>query len=125
MARILIVDDSATARALIRRSLDICGLKDVSFLEAGNGKEALKILKDEKVDFVFTDINMPEMDGEALLKRIKSSPKLFHLPVVVITSLKNSIAEQNLIREHAAAVLAKPLELPEVHKILRDSLNLI
>ncbi len=125
MARILIVDDSSTARALIKRSLDICGVQDADFVEAGNGKEALSVLKEQTIDFVFTDLNMPEMDGTALLKRIKGSPKLNHLPVVIITSLKNQASEQSLIREHAAAVLAKPLKLPEVHKVLKDSLNLI
>ena len=125
MFQILIVDDSSTARSLIKRSLDICGLQDVFYLEANNGKEALKILRQKPIDLVLTDVNMPEMDGLNLLKRIKSSPKLFDVPVVGITSLKNKTSEQILIREQAAAVLAKPIEIPKVYNLLKDSLHLI
>ncbi len=120
MSKILIVDDSATARKLIKKSIEICGLSDVQFLEASNGNQALEILHQQTVDLVFTDLNMPEMDGTSLLKRIKASPKLNHLPVVVITSLKNQAAEKLLIAEHAFAVLAKPLKLPEVHQVLQQ-----
>ncbi len=125
MYRVLIVDDSSTARSLIKKSLDICGLTASRFLEANNGKEALDILKNEAVDLVLTDVNMPEMDGFNLLRRIKSSPKLFDVPVVVITSLKNRTAEQILKKEQAAAVLGKPLSIPEMHRMLKNQLHLI
>ncbi len=125
MYRVLIVDDSSTARALIKKSLDVCGLVAAQYLEARNGKEALDILKKETVDLVLTDVNMPEMDGFNLLRRIKSSPKLFDVPVVVITSLKNRTAEQILKKEQASAVLGKPLSIPEVHRMLKNQLHLI
>ncbi len=120
MTKILIVDDSATARKLIKKSIEICGLSDVQFVEAGNGRQALDLLHQEPVDVVFTDLNMPEMDGTSLLKRIKASPKLNHLPVIVISSLKNEAAEKMLLAEHALAVLEKPLKLPEVHQVLQE-----
>jgi two-component system chemotaxis response regulator CheY len=125
MYRVLIVDDSSTARSLIKKSLDVCGLATTRYLEASNGREALDILKNEAVDLVLTDVNMPEMDGVNLLRRIKSSPKLFDVPVVVITSLKNRTAEQILKREQAVAVLGKPLSIPEVHRLLKNQLHLI
>jgi two-component system chemotaxis response regulator CheY len=125
MYRVLIVDDSSTARSLIKKSLDVCGLAITRCLEASNGREALDILKNEAVDLVLTDVNMPEMDGVNLLRRIKSSPKLFDVPVVVITSLKNRTAEQILKREQAVAVLGKPLSIPEVHRLLKNQLHLI
>ena len=80
---VLIVDDSAFARSLIIRSLSICGLVDTVFQEAANGEEALTVLKSNNIDLVFTDLNMPEMDGEELLMRIKSDPSYFDVPVVV------------------------------------------
>ncbi len=125
MYRVLIVDDSSTARSLIKKSLNICGLAASRYLEATNGKEALDILKNEKVDLVLTDVNMPEMDGVNLLRRIKSSPRLFDVPVVVITSLKNHTAEQILKKERASAVLGKPLSIPEMHRMLKNQLHLI
>ena len=123
MAQILIVDDSVTARKLIKKSIEICITQDVEFIEAGNGQQAMEVLHNKAVDIVFTDLNMPEMDGTSLLKRIKASPKLNHLPVVVITSLKNQAAEKLLLQDHALAVLEKPLKIPEVYKVLQAVLN--
>ncbi|RLD16401.1 response regulator [candidate division KSB1 bacterium] len=125
MQRILIVDDSSTARSLIKKSLGICGLGNVHFEEADNGKHALEILRSEPVDLVLTDVNMPTMDGLNLLKRIKSSPKLCDIPVVVITSLKNNTSEQLLISEQAVAVLGKPIAIPEMYRLLKEQLHLI
>jgi len=123
--RILIVDDSATARSIIKRSLEICGFDDAEVLESGNGNEAMNVLKHEDVDIVFTDINMPYMNGEQLLKRIKSSPKLFDIPVVIITGMNNPAREKKLIAKHAAALLPKPLALPDLRKVLEDNLHVI
>ncbi len=125
MHRILIVDDSFTARSLIKKSVNICGLQDALFWEADNGKRALEILRNESIDLVLTDVNMPEMDGLNLLKRIKSSPKLFDVPVVVITSLKNDTSERLMLKEHATAVLGKPIAIPEMYRLLKDTLHMI
>ncbi|MHB2147750.1 response regulator [Calditrichota bacterium LG25] len=122
MVKILIVDDSATARVLIRKSIEICGLEDAEFFEAASGREALDVLQRQEVDIVFSDLNMPEMDGVTLLKKIKASPALNHLPVVIITSLKNKASEKALLREHARAVLGKPLKFTEVYHTLHDVL---
>lgn len=125
MGHILVVDDSSMARSIIKRSLEICGLDSYEIKEANNGVEALAILKTETIDLVFTDLNMPELDGEQLLKRIKSSPKLFDIPVIVITSLNNPANEKKLLQEHATAVLSKPITLPAMHKVLSEDLQLI
>ena len=125
MHRILIVDDSFTARSLIKKSVNICGLQDARFWEADNGKRALEILRNESIDLVLTDVNMSEMDGLNLLKRIKSSPKLFDVPVVVITSLKNDTSERLMLKEQATAVLGKPIAIPEMYRLLKDTLHMI
>lgn len=114
MKRILIVDDSGTARMFIRRCLEIAGCQDAVFFEAGNGKEALAILKTEPADFVVADLNMPVMDGTGLLKRIKSSPKLHLLPVVIISSACSPAREKELRDMGAYAVLSKPVSPPQL-----------
>jgi len=121
--RILIVDDSVFARSMIRRKLEILKFKEVEFLEAGNGVEALDKLKSQEFHLVFTDLNMPEMDGAQLLKRIKSSPKLMDIPVIIISSLNNSTKEQQLLSEHALKVFSKPLSLPEMSQFFIDYLK--
>lgn len=116
--RVLIVDDSSTARSIIRRTLEISGMEELEIGEASNGVEALEILKASKYDLVFTDLNMPDMNGEQLLKRIKSSPKLNDIPVVVISSMTNESKENKLLSEHAEKIFPKPLSMPDVQEFL-------
>lgn len=118
----LIVDESAVARKMIKRSLEIVGLQDSDFSEAENSVEALEILKDSEFDLVCTDLNMPEMDGTQLLKRIKNSPKLTDTPVI-ISSLTNATREKQLLSDHALKVFKKPLSLPEFSGFFSVYLN--
>jgi len=124
MNQVLIVDDSTMARALVKRSLEVCGYDNLEISEAFNGVNALEKLREKSFDIVFSDLNMPEMGGEALLKRIKSSPRLNHIPVVIISSKTNAATERKLISDHADAVLAKPLNLPDLNSVLEKSLSL-
>jgi len=114
MKRIVIVDDSSTARMFIRRCLEIAGCQDAVFLEAGNGKEALAILQAEPADFVVADLNMPVLDGTGLLKWIKSSPKLHLVPVVIVSSACSPAREKELLALGAYAVLSKPVSPPQM-----------
>lgn len=109
MNRIVIADDSATARMFIRRCLEIIGLGEATLVEAENGREALSLLKEEDTDLLLTDLNMPVMDGATLLKWVKSSPKLHDLPVLVVTSAGNPAKEQELTALGAFGVLNKPV----------------
>lgn len=109
MNRIVIADDSATARMFIRRCLEIIGLGEAALVEAENGREALSLLKEEKADLLLTDLNMPVMDGATLLKWVKSSPRLHDLPVLIITSAGNPAKEQELTALGAFGVLNKPI----------------
>ena len=118
----LIVEESAVARKMIKRSLEIVGLQDSDFSEAENSVEALEILKDSEFDLVCTDLNMPEMDGTQLLKRIKNSPKLTDTPVI-ISSLTNATREKQLLSDHALKVFKKPLSLPEFSGFFSVYLN--
>ncbi len=109
MKRIVIADDSATARLFISRCLAIIGLGEATLVEAENGREALSLLKEEMADLLVTDLNMPVMDGLTLLKWVKSSPRLHDLPVLVITSAGNPAKERELKDLGAFGVLNKPV----------------
>ena len=112
MQKILIVDDSSTARMFIRRCLEIAGCQGADFHEAGNGREALDLLREMSVDFILADLNMPVLDGRNMLKRIKSSPRTCDIPVVVISSASNPASDVELVAEGAYAVLSKPITPP-------------
>jgi len=120
---ILITDDSATARMIIKKCLEIIGYAEAEFLEAENGFEALKVVKSNAVDLIITDINMPVMDGRQFLARVKSSPRLTNLPVLVITSTSNPTAESELLQMGAFAVLNKPVNPQNLAQVLESMTN--
>lgn len=119
MKRIVIADDSMTARMFIRRCLTIIGLSETTIVEAENGRDALARLKEEETDLLITDLNMPVMDGEVLLKWVKANPRLTDLPVLVITSAGNPAKEAQLLALGAIAVLNKPVSPAVLHQKLQ------
>ena len=120
---IVIADDSKTARFLIRQYLEMVGFYQAEFIEAENGRQALQLVKDNQADILFTDYKMPEMDGLDLLRRVKASPVLHDLPVIVITSFANQAKIDELSENGAFAVLQKPLALAKLHETLKPLLN--
>jgi two-component system chemotaxis response regulator CheY len=84
--KILVVDDSRIIRCVVAKTLSLCHLSIDTIFEAGNGVEALTQLGNEHIDLVFTDINMPEMDGVELVTKMKSNPAYAKIPVVVIST---------------------------------------
>lgn len=116
---ILIVDDSAMMRAMIRRVATLCDLPIANLYEAANGGEALRILETRQVDALFTDINMPVMTGTELLREINGRPCWKDLVRVVI-STDGSEARRAEVRDLGVEVyIEKPLR-PEV---MRDVLT--
>jgi two-component system, chemotaxis family, chemotaxis protein CheY len=82
----LIVDDSSTMRKIVERSLRSAGLPLATVFEAGNGVEALGLLKDNRVDLILCDINMPVMDGLEFVKQVGGVENGKGVPVVMITT---------------------------------------
>ena len=110
--RVLIVDDSPVMRAFIRRILDLSGLESADFLEASNGHEALNLLREQWVDVVLTDINMPSMDGEELVRRLEADDLLKTVPVVIVSTDGTENRMQKMISLGARGYVKKPF-LPE------------
>jgi two-component system chemotaxis response regulator CheY len=82
--KVMIVDDFATMRRILRNILKQIGFKNI--IEADDGKHALKELKKEKVDLIMCDWNMPEMPGIELLKNVRSDDELKKIPFVMVTA---------------------------------------
>lgn len=82
--KVMIVDDFATMRRILRNILKQIGFKNI--IEADDGKHALKELKKEKVDLIMCDWNMPEMPGIELLKNVRSDDELKNIPFVMVTA---------------------------------------
>jgi two-component system chemotaxis response regulator CheY len=90
---VLIVDDFATMRRILKNILRQIGFTNI--YEADNGKNALNMLKKQKFDLILCDWNMPEMSGLELLNEIRSDNELKDMPFVMVTAeaQKNNIIE--------------------------------
>jgi len=91
--KILIVDDFATMRKVIRNLLRQIGYQNV--LEAEDGVDALKELRSQKIEFIISDWNMPNMSGIELLRAVRADSELRDLPFLMVTaeSLKENVVE--------------------------------
>ncbi|MEE9553448.1 MAG: response regulator [candidate division Zixibacteria bacterium] len=120
---IIVADDSVTARMIIKRCLEIAGLSEATFLDARDGTEALELAKNNQVDLLVTDLNMPKMDGRSLLMHVKASPRLSELPVLVISSVSNPAKVEELLGLGASAILGKPVSPADLAEVLEKLSN--
>jgi two-component system chemotaxis response regulator CheY len=114
---VLVVDDSAVMRQMVVRTLRMSGLPLGTVLEAGNGEEGLCVLHEQWVDLLLLDINMPVMNGEEMLRRLRAAPDTASLPVIVV-STEGSETRLAALHELGAAIVRKPFA-PET---LRDTI---
>ncbi len=121
---ILIADDSAIVRAMVRKSLAMAGLDIGEVLEATNGREALDQLRRTWVDVVFADINMPEMSGLDLLKAIKEDKVLAGTPVVIVSSERSQARIDELSRNGARAYVKKPFRPEHFRGVVEGLLSI-
>lgn len=84
--KVLIVDDSNTMRKIVTRALRQAGLDFEEILEATDGQEALDKIRENPVDIVLSDINMPNMDGLTFLREKGADGAIKDIPVVMITT---------------------------------------
>jgi two-component system, chemotaxis family, chemotaxis protein CheY len=112
--RALIVDDSSVMRKIVERCLRQAGLDALVVLEAGNGLEALDLLRTAKVDLVLTDINMPSMDGLELVRQIQVQGLARGVPVVMITTESSEEHVKEAIQAGARGYIRKPFTAEQV-----------
>ncbi|HEX3355997.1 MAG TPA: response regulator [Tepidisphaeraceae bacterium] len=115
---ILIVDDSSTTRAFIRRVIGLSGFQTKEIYEASDGKKALELLNQQAVDIVLADLQMPEMDGEEMSRRIFNDPTKQHVSVIVVSADPNEQKIQSLLQAGAKGYLAKPFTPEAFRKAL-------
>jgi len=118
--KVLVVDDYEKMR---QRICAILRQLSLNISEASNGVEALKILRKEKFDMVFTDIVMPEMDGFELCEEIRKTSDWVDMPVVVISTHYDSNYIVKALRHGADDYIPKPIDLETVEKVLHRVLT--
>jgi two-component system chemotaxis response regulator CheY len=103
--KFLVVDDSASMRQQVTFTIKDAGY-DV--LAAENGKDALAKLNSEKVDMVITDLNMPEMDGIELIKKLRAMPDYKFAPIIMLTTESQEAKKQEGRQAGASGWIVKP-----------------
>ena len=115
---ILIVDDSASMRSVIKKVIKVSGFNVGKFIEAGDGVEALKVLENDWVDLVLSDINMPNMNGLELIERMAESEFTKGIPVVMITTEGSDEKVKKSKVLGAAGYIKKPFLPNEIKTML-------
>lgn len=119
--KVLIVEDSPTMRQLI--SFALKRLHGIRIVEANDGVDGLKKLSAEKFDLIFTDINMPVMDGLKLLSIVRSDPNYKDTPIVIITTEGAQEDRERGLALGADAYISKPIQSSSLLKIITDLLE--
>ena len=113
---ILIVDDSATMRMIVIKSLRQAGFESATVIEANGAKEALTKLAAGGIDLMLSDVNMPEITGIELVKVVKK--KMPNLPIVMVTTESSPEMKQEMLTAGANGIITKPFPPEEMAKVL-------
>ena len=115
---VLIVDDSAAIRKILRRVLQQAEIPLGQVYEAGDGCEALESLKQQKVGLILSDINMPNMDGLQFLTRLKANDEWKNVPVVMITTEGSQAKVMEAVQLGARGYVRKPFTAEQIKEKL-------
>ena len=115
---VMIVDDSGAMRAVIKKVITISGFKISNCFEAANGREALEMLKQNWVDVIISDVNMPEMNGLELLKSLNQDPLYRSIPAIIVSTEGSSERMREALEGGAKGFIKKPFQPEDIRKVL-------
>lgn len=110
MATVLIVDDCSPMRLVIKRIIGMSGFAMEACHFAGDGEEALDVMRKHRIDLVISDVNMPRMDGEAMMRTISADEALRRIPVVMVSSDGTESRAERLKELGARDYVVKPFQ---------------
>ncbi|MCP4125710.1 MAG: response regulator [Gammaproteobacteria bacterium] len=104
---ILVVDDMRSMRAIVKGVLQDMGFNQI--MEAGDGHEALSVLRGRKVDLVVCDVEMPKMSGIELLDEVDKDEKLDSIPFIMLTAMNQRDKVQEILKHEVFDFVLKPI----------------
>jgi two-component system, chemotaxis family, chemotaxis protein CheY len=119
---ILIVDDSSVMRTMILKTLRMSGIAIGDVLSASNGVEGLDILSRQWMDLVILDINMPVMNGEEMMSRMRANPETRDIPVIVISTEGSKTRIDELVKM-GAKFIRKPFSPEMIRDVILQSIG--
>jgi CheY-like chemotaxis protein len=121
MTTIMVVEDNAANRELIREILEA---RDYKVLEASDGEEAIKLIAVSRPDLLLADIHMPILDGFGLIKRIRNDSTLAALPVIALTAFAMDGDRERGILSGFDGYVTKPIDMARLAKEINRCLEL-
>jgi two-component system chemotaxis response regulator CheY len=121
---ILVVDDSAMMRKIVLRTLKTAGIEFDTVLEAGDGVEALGLLRSHSVALIMCDINMPQMDGLQLLREIQAEKLAVGVPIVMVTTEASEPQVRQAIQAGARGYIRKPFTMEHIENNVKPLLTM-
>lgn len=122
---ILVVDDSATTRMMVRRVIKLCDPSAMTLVDACDGREGLKLLREQQFDLVLTDLHMPGMGGIEMVRQIRADPQLEGTTIVVISADPNVTLDSELQALGIKGYLGKPFTPENFRDVLTPLLGAI
>lgn len=117
---VLIIDDAVHIRRLVARMLEQAGF---ATLEAPDGLQGLRLLKENRPDVVTCDISMPLMDGHEFLAAAKKDPQTQDIPIIVVTALGQEEEAARATAMGASAYLTKPFSSSHLIEIIYNQVK--
>ena len=109
---VLVVDDSLVVRTMIIKTLRLAGVDLGEVFQGANGQEGLDVLNEQWIDLAFVDINMPVMNGEEMIEKVRENPVWADLPIIVVSTEGSQTRIDRLLRK-GVRFIHKPFA-PEV-----------
>ncbi len=120
MSKILVADDNRISRELIHDILQTAGLQ---ILDACNGREALDLIAGERPDLVLLDLEMPLLDGFAVLHELRQDPRWQRLPVVAVTAKVLQPDRDKILSAGFNAYIPKPVSAAALRRQVEELLR--
>ncbi len=105
--KVLVVDDMRSMRAIVKGVLRDMGFEQI--LEAGDGQEALSVLRGKSVDLVVCDVEMPKMDGIELLDEVGKDEELKSIPFIMLTAMNQREKVVEILKHDVIDFVLKPI----------------
>ncbi len=118
--KVLVVDDSPLARKHIIRVITNIGIEHID--QAANGNQAIEMINQHYYDLIFTDYNMPEVDGEKLTRYVRENSDQTSVPIIMVTSEENDQRLKAIQQSGVSGICDKPFEIGHVRSMIKKVL---
>lgn len=114
---VLIADDSSVIRRMLKNVLEKYFI-DAKYFEAADGFEALDIINNNEITFLFLDWNMPGMDGEGLVNTVRANKALNYIKIIMVTTEGTKERVVKILKKGVHGYVVKPFTADSIYKAI-------